>query len=185
MDLATEVREALETAGKAKWDSTYVSSLPDSSFAYVCPGGERDSDGLTSPRGLRKLPYKDANGNVDLPHTRNALARLNQVECDGKVISQELQDRIRARLQKALGQAKKTLKAISLTLAVAKASRAFELANQGYFAYEVLDDGIVAASYDEDLGVYHKVTYTQDEDGNYAFAPQEEWVRGHYGFVPD
>src|SRR5262249_10123736 len=51
---------------KAEWDSGYVTSLPDSSFAAV------ESD------GTRHLPYKDKGGNVDLPHLRNALARLNQ-----------------------------------------------------------------------------------------------------------
>jgi hypothetical protein len=51
----------------AVWTSAYVDSLPDSSFAFV--------DGKT-----RKLPYKDANGKVDLPHVRNALARLSQTQ---------------------------------------------------------------------------------------------------------
>src|SRR5262249_5673290 len=34
--------------------------------------------GKTTPRSLRHFPYKDANGKVDLPHLRNALARIPQ-----------------------------------------------------------------------------------------------------------
>lgn len=51
----------------AVWTTAYVDSLPDSSFAWV------------SPDGKRHLPYKDKNGNVDLAHVRNMLARVNQV----------------------------------------------------------------------------------------------------------
>ena len=53
----------------AVWTTAYENSLPNSSFAFV------SEDGKT-----RKLPYKDANGKVDLPHVRNALARLNQTQ---------------------------------------------------------------------------------------------------------
>ena len=52
---------------RAVWTSAYVSSLPDSSFAAIDDSG-------------RHLPYKDANGKVDLPHLRNALARLDQTQ---------------------------------------------------------------------------------------------------------
>ena len=48
--------------------------LPDSDFAYIEPGGEKDSEGKTVPRSLRHLPINDA------AHVRNALARLNQTK---------------------------------------------------------------------------------------------------------
>lgn len=64
----------------AEWDAAYVNGLPDSAFAIVLPGGTKDSDGRTVPRDLRRLPYRDANGAVDLPHLRNALARLTQTD---------------------------------------------------------------------------------------------------------
>ena len=51
------------------WDTAYINDLPDSAFAYVSPGGEKDD---------RHLPYKDKDGKVDIPHLRNALARLMQ-----------------------------------------------------------------------------------------------------------
>lgn len=52
----------------AKWSTAYVNDLPDSAFAYIDP---KD--------GSRHLPYKNHLGNIDAAHTRNALARLNQV----------------------------------------------------------------------------------------------------------
>lgn len=63
---------------EAEWDTAYMNNLPDSSFAYIAPGGEKDSEGKTVPRSLRYFPYKDASGKVDLPHLRNALARAPQ-----------------------------------------------------------------------------------------------------------
>ena len=48
--------------------------LPDSDFAYIEPGGEKDSEGKTTPRSLRHLPINDA------AHVRNALARLDQTK---------------------------------------------------------------------------------------------------------
>lgn len=47
----------------AQWSTAFIDALPNSSFAYV-------------KGDVRKLPYKDADGRVDLPHVRNALARL-------------------------------------------------------------------------------------------------------------
>jgi len=78
----------------ATWSTKQINDFPDSSFAYVEPGGTKDADGKTEPRSLRHLPYKDADGNVDLPHVRNALARLDQV--------QNLPDAKKAEIQKML-----------------------------------------------------------------------------------
>lgn len=64
----------------AEWDAQYVNDLPDASFAYVAPGGEKDESGRTVPRSLRHLPFRNADGAVDLPHLRNALARLGQTD---------------------------------------------------------------------------------------------------------
>ena len=53
------------------WRRTYVDALPDEAFAaiHVRPDGTRS----------RHLPHHDAEGGVDLPHLRSALARLGQV----------------------------------------------------------------------------------------------------------
>lgn len=63
---------------KAVWSTAFINNLPDSSFAYIEPGGKKDKEGKTVPRSKRHFPYKDASGKVDLPHLRNALARAPQ-----------------------------------------------------------------------------------------------------------
>lgn len=80
----------------------FVNDLPDSSFAVIMPGGEKDDEGKTTPRSLRKPPYKDSSGKVDLPHLRNALARLPQM----KGVSAELKTKALKKLQ---AEAKKNL----------------------------------------------------------------------------
>jgi hypothetical protein len=49
-----------------------IDDLPDSDFAYIEPGGTKDSSGRTVPRSLRHFPIQDE------AHVRNALARLSQ-----------------------------------------------------------------------------------------------------------
>jgi len=55
---------------KAVWTSSYISSLPDSSFAYIEPG--------CNDKGCRHFPIKDKEGNYDAAHVRNALSRAPQ-----------------------------------------------------------------------------------------------------------
>lgn len=66
--------EILRRADAKKLSSKEVNDLPDSDFAYISPGGTKDSEGKTTPRSLRHLPIPDA------AHVRNALARLNQTD---------------------------------------------------------------------------------------------------------
>ena len=47
------------------------SDLPDSAFAYIEPGGEKDETGRTTPRSKRHFPVHDES------HARNALARAS------------------------------------------------------------------------------------------------------------
>lgn len=68
-----------------EWTAEYVTDLPDSAFAVVLDGGGKDEESKTTPRSLRKLPHHNSgvdsaidNDSVDLPHLRNALARLPQ-----------------------------------------------------------------------------------------------------------
>lgn len=61
----------------AKWTRKYINSLPNSSFAAIEPAYLQ---GKTDNKNARHLPFKDANGKVDLPHLRNALARMNQIQ---------------------------------------------------------------------------------------------------------
>ncbi|MEM3464343.1 MAG: hypothetical protein QXL91_05725 [Candidatus Bathyarchaeia archaeon] len=66
------------------WSTRYKNELPDDAFALILPGGEKDETGRTKPRSLRLFPYKNAQGKVDLPHLRNANARVSQM-IDGKI----------------------------------------------------------------------------------------------------
>ena len=65
---------------RAEWDTAYVNDLPDSAFAVILPGGEKDGEGKTVPRSLRKLPHHNASGALDMPHMRNAMSREPQTD---------------------------------------------------------------------------------------------------------
>ncbi len=86
---------------EAVWDTAYIDNLPDSSFLYIAPGGEKDEDGKTTPRSLRYFPVYDGDGGVDIPHLRNALARIPQSK-----VGQAAKDKA---LKKAQALAKKNL----------------------------------------------------------------------------
>jgi hypothetical protein len=60
----------------AEWTTKYINDLPDSAFAFIAPGGKKDSRGKIVPRTNRNLPHHDAYGKVDLPHLRNAMVRV-------------------------------------------------------------------------------------------------------------
>ncbi len=98
---------AAAVVAAAEWTTAYINTLPDSAFAYVetCYGKTSDD------KGLRHLPYKDAEGNVDLPHLRNALARVNQIKMTCEA-DKKRQDTIitstQTKLRKLLDEATKT-----------------------------------------------------------------------------
>lgn len=73
-----QVAALYASEGKAVWSAAFINDLPDSSFAYIESGGEKDEQGKTVPRSLRHFPIKDAAGRCDAAHTRNALARAPQ-----------------------------------------------------------------------------------------------------------
>jgi len=76
----SELGELSDYMSEAVWSQSYIDNLPDSAFAYVSPGGSKDSEGKTTPRSLRHLPHHDSAGSVDLAHLANANARINQVK---------------------------------------------------------------------------------------------------------
>ncbi len=78
----------------AEWDTAYINNLKDEAFAYIEPGGRKDETGRITPRSLRHLPYKDSDGKVDLPHLRNALARVTHTS-----LPESTQNRIKAKLE--------------------------------------------------------------------------------------
>lgn len=86
---------------EAQWTTAYINNLSDDCFAFIKPGGKKDEGGKTVPRSLRYLPYKDANGKIDLSHLRNALARLPQSD-----LSDEEKKKAEVVLTKAAKEAK-------------------------------------------------------------------------------
>ena len=74
VDKSVTVDEARELMGldKATISTADQNDAPDSDFAYIEPGGEKDSGGKTVPRNLRHFYIADA------AHVRNALARASQ-----------------------------------------------------------------------------------------------------------
>lgn len=88
---------------KAVWSTAYVNDLPDSAFLHVEPGGTKDEAGKTVPRSLRHFPIRDHRGELDLPHLRNAIARIPQSRIPGMTSQRlrELQDKARELLQEA------------------------------------------------------------------------------------
>ena len=65
---------------RAQWTAAQINDLPDSAFACVEPGGQKDETSRTTPRSLRHYPHHDASGAVDMPHLRAALSRVAQEE---------------------------------------------------------------------------------------------------------
>jgi len=91
----------------AVWTTAEVNNLPDTAFLLVSPGGEKDGEGKTVPRSLRHLPYRDKNGKVDLPHLRNALARIPQMKGVDESTKKRLTEHAQSLLEKEGGGSKK------------------------------------------------------------------------------
>ena len=75
--MSTEEYENGITLSEETWSTAYKNNLPDSSFAYVEPGGEKDKDGKTVPRSKRHLPYKNESGATDRAHLTAAWQALH------------------------------------------------------------------------------------------------------------
>jgi HK97 family phage prohead protease len=80
----------------ADWDTAYVNDLPDSAFLLIEPGGKKDREGKTVPRELRHFPVRNAAGEVDAPHLRNALARIPQASTLSAAQRQTAMDKAKA-----------------------------------------------------------------------------------------
>jgi HK97 family phage prohead protease len=88
----------VEDAEKAEWTTEYINTLPNSSFAVIEPAY---LEGKTEDKNCRHLPFKNENGEVDLPHYRNALARVNQIKPVTDSISEaDLRSQAAAELEK-------------------------------------------------------------------------------------
>lgn len=89
--------EPATKVSKKIWSARYINNLDDSAFLYIESGGEKDDEDKTKPRTLRHFPYKDSTGKIDLPHLRNALARIPQSK-----LPKTVKDKISAKAKKIL-----------------------------------------------------------------------------------
>jgi cell division protein FtsB len=88
----------------AKWDTTYINSLPDAAFAVIEPAYTR---GETEDKNCRHLPHhsdgvkdgSDSNDHIDIDHLRNAWQRRNQIVPVTDSISQ---DELRSKAERHL-----------------------------------------------------------------------------------
>lgn len=83
---------------RAELSAADINNLPDDAFAYIEPGGKKDSDGKTTPRKLRHYPIHDK------PHADDALARasaqLKDGDSDAKSIAGKALPKIKAAVAK-------------------------------------------------------------------------------------
>jgi site-specific DNA-adenine methylase len=101
-----EAAPVLEEVAKAQWSRAFINDLPDDAFLYVEPGGEKDEGGRTVPRSLRHFPVRNQRGEIDLPHLRNALARLPQSDLPAGV-KERAQAEARRLLEEAQSEVEK------------------------------------------------------------------------------
>ena len=87
VDVLTGETPAGENQPEAKvWSKAYVADLPDSSFAFIEPGGNQDSEGKTVPRTLRHFPYKDLAGNIDKQTLTKAITAVSKSAFKGAAL---------------------------------------------------------------------------------------------------
>jgi cation transport regulator ChaB len=91
-----------EEGSKAEWTRKFINSLPDAAFAYV---EKAYRDGDTKNKNARHAPHHNANvrsatekSSVDLPHLRNALARVNQLKSVTGESNEMIQSKAKAHL---------------------------------------------------------------------------------------
>lgn len=76
------------------WTAKSINDLPDSSFAYIEPGGSKDAVGKTIPRALRHLPFKTEAGDVEPILLDEALKSVEKT-----ALSKSTQARVKAKLE--------------------------------------------------------------------------------------
>jgi len=144
----------------AVWTTKYVNSLPNSAFLYVEAGSATD-------KSKRHLPYKDASGKIDLPHLRNAIARIPQM----KGISDSLKASLQAKARRLLAGSSKAASESSGTAI----KEAYDLLTQDGFevtlsetAYERSEPGTGPSP------VYSQPETPQPDPGTGQYVPREQ-----------
>ena len=200
-DAAEALREAaplLAELAKAQWTRAEINDLPDDAFLYVEPGGKKDEDGKTVPRALRHFPVYDADGKLDIPHLRNALARIPQSAVPGLTADakEKLQDRARRLLEEAQNDAVEKARQIPFQQWGGSAKYARKLAERlpehdryvepfcgaaaVFFAKEAADQEVLA---DANPEVIFALRYLQRlDDDSFAALKRFPWTVSRAGF---
>ncbi len=97
---------APKPTAKAEWTTAYINDLADAAFLHISAGGKKDADGKTVPRSLRHFPVRDKDGTLDLPHLRNAIARIPQTTAPD--LSAQERERLQAEARSLLDQTQKS-----------------------------------------------------------------------------
>jgi len=97
------------------WTRRYRDDLPDSAFALILPGGEKDETGKTVPLALRRFPHHNASGAIDLPHLRNANARVPQSDIPEEYKQRAMKHLAIHKKQAGIGMAAEEAKLIEQT----------------------------------------------------------------------
>lgn len=165
----------------AEWDRAFINSLPDSSFAVIEPAYKR---GETDNKNARHLPHhnKDGGGisdkNLDLPHLRNALARMNQIKAVTDSIST---DELRRKAEAHLNNHKDALKSGGLDV-----EKFVTKAADIYFELEPIvpesdgnDDGLELIIAAFKVGQYPDLFYSRDvlKRGAASWNPDENRMK--------
>jgi phage head maturation protease len=184
-DLITENEIEIEDDGtktveiKAKWNAEYVNALPDSSFAYIAPGGELDDEEKTAPRKLRMFPYTDVDGKPDASHVKSALSRIPE--------STKLTDAAKKKALKAVEKAAKKLGLVTGATDEAKAARKGvyldELERRYrciYALVDVLETCLYRLDYAEDLADDYGISIDVPAAIHELFVECEAEIQGYF-----
>lgn len=68
------------------WSEDYINSLPDSHFLYVESGGEKDSEGRTSPRNLRHFAFRSESGLVTKERLEGVLQEAGKTKLPAPIL---------------------------------------------------------------------------------------------------
>ena len=103
---ASDEEKAKLTEDAAKWTRKFINSLPDSAFAAIEPAypekiEDKNARHLPHHNGTGDLGKDKSNANLDLPHYKNALARVNQIKpVTDSISAEDLQKKASSHLER-------------------------------------------------------------------------------------
>jgi len=103
---SSDEEKAKLTEDAAKWTKKFINGLPDSAFAAIEPAypektEDKNARHLPHHNGEGDLGKEKSNANLDLPHYKNALARVNQIKpISDSISAEDLQAKAGAHLER-------------------------------------------------------------------------------------